>query len=87
LPLKARNIDIDEFGERIRSNHNAVCLEPHGARPVAGDPGIGQRNRAAADAPTDTVRAIVTPIGDQSTRAIAKVFNDRAIPTPRGGHG
>jgi hypothetical protein len=31
------------------------------------------------------LRAIVTPLAGQTTRAIAIVLNDRGIPTPRGG--
>jgi DNA invertase Pin-like site-specific DNA recombinase len=50
-----------------------------------GDPEIGQRNRAAADAHAESLREIVTPLAGQTTRAIAKALNDRGIPTPRGG--
>jgi len=34
----------------------------------------------------ESLRAIVTPLAGQTTRAIAQALNDRGIPTPRGGH-
>lgn len=49
-----------------------------------GDPEIGQRKRAAADAYAERLRAIVTPLAGQTTRAIARVLNDRGVATPRG---
>jgi DNA invertase Pin-like site-specific DNA recombinase len=50
-----------------------------------GDPEIGARNRAAANAHAEKLRAIVTPIANLSTRAIAKALNERGIATVRGG--
>ena len=50
-----------------------------------GDPEIGKRNRAAADAHAESLRAIVTPLAGQTTRAIAKALNARGIKTARGG--
>jgi DNA invertase Pin-like site-specific DNA recombinase len=50
-----------------------------------GDPELGRRNRAAADTHAETLRAIVTPLAGQTTRAIAKALNDRGIKTVRGG--
>jgi DNA invertase Pin-like site-specific DNA recombinase len=50
-----------------------------------GNPELARRNRALAVAHAETLRAIVTPLAGQTTRAIAKVLNDRGIPTPRGG--
>jgi DNA invertase Pin-like site-specific DNA recombinase len=51
-----------------------------------GDPEIGKRNRAAADAHAERLRAIVTPLAGQTRRAIAKHLNDRRVPTARGGY-
>jgi DNA invertase Pin-like site-specific DNA recombinase len=50
-----------------------------------GDPEIGKRNRAAADAHAESLREIVTPLAGQTTRALAKALNDRGIKTVRGG--
>jgi DNA invertase Pin-like site-specific DNA recombinase len=50
-----------------------------------GDPEIGKRNRAAADAHAESLREIVTPLADLSTRAIAAALNERGIATVRGG--
>ncbi|HEY2529417.1 MAG TPA: recombinase family protein [Xanthobacteraceae bacterium] len=49
---------------------------------------IAKRTRealAAAHAHAETLREIVTPLANLSTRAIAKALNDRGVPTPRGG--
>ncbi|MBV9532135.1 MAG: recombinase family protein [Bradyrhizobium sp.] len=50
-----------------------------------GDPEIGERSRAIADMLAESLREVVTPLAGQTMRAIAKVLNDRGIPTPRGG--
>jgi len=50
-----------------------------------GDPDRGQKNKRKADEYAETLRGIVTPIGDKSTREIASILNARKIPTVRGG--
>jgi hypothetical protein len=54
------------------------CCQGPGAS-SSGDPLIGQRNRAAADAHAESLRAIVTPLAGQTMRAIARALNDRGI--------
>lgn len=49
-----------------------------------GDPGIGKRNRAAADAYAESLRAIVTPMVGMTTRAIAGTqLSQHQDPAPR----
>jgi DNA invertase Pin-like site-specific DNA recombinase len=52
-----------------------------------GDPAIGERKRAEADAYAETLREAVTPLARAglTTRAIAQALNDRGLKPPRGG--
>lgn len=49
-----------------------------------GDPDIGRRNRVAADAFAESLRAVVAPMAGQTTRSIAAALNARGIRTVRG---
>jgi DNA invertase Pin-like site-specific DNA recombinase len=91
--------DVDPFmlhiyaavAEKERSHiaeRTRAALQAAKARGVQlGDPEIGRRNAAAADAFAVRLRAEVAPLAAQklTTRAIAKVLNDRGIKTARGG--
>jgi hypothetical protein len=50
-----------------------------------GNPEIDRRNRAAADAHSEGLRAVVAPLAGLTTRTIAAALNERGIRTARGG--
>jgi DNA invertase Pin-like site-specific DNA recombinase len=50
-----------------------------------GDPEIGERNRAAADARAEALRAVVAPLAGRTLREIAAALNGRGIKTVHGG--
>src|SRR5215831_10682586 len=78
---------VAEFERDAISKRTREALAAAKARgQQLGDPEIGKRNRAAADAHAESLRAIVTPLAGQTTRAIAKALNERGVPTARGGY-
>jgi len=44
-----------------------------------GDPDIGRRKAAAADALAESLREVVAPLAGQAVRAIARALNDRGV--------